>query len=201
MGKLFKDSYASTYAARNVKEALDKLIDVLQSPAHVHKLVMNTCHEPPAGRSRPTGPRGKLKFEPPAPPVAKKQHAQRDAQVVPPPSANPNKTVDAQVTSSGTSTATESKKTTDSQVPVPVPVSGNPPVVVVVEGKKSTSSNGSRASETPDSGDGNSDHIPVGRFTQVTNVTNHNCVTLAVFCVQLCHLMLNHWDAFELNSA
>ena len=40
MGKFFKDNYASTYAAKNVKNALDKLIQVLQSREQVRRLVI-----------------------------------------------------------------------------------------------------------------------------------------------------------------
>lgn len=132
MGKFFKDSYASTYAARNVKEALDKLIDVLQSPAQVRKLVIGAAPRKP-GIKLP----GKLAFESPAntplwmetsASVASKKHANHGDTIVPSSRGNP----------------TERKKTT-------------------------SSSSGSRASETSECGDSNLNHIPVGRFTQVTS--------------------------------
>jgi hypothetical protein len=40
MGRICKDNYASTYAAKNVKQALDRLIDVLQSPEQVRRLMI-----------------------------------------------------------------------------------------------------------------------------------------------------------------
>lgn len=56
-----RDNYASNYAAKNVKSALDKLIDVLQSPEQVRRLVIGH-----ASKIRsPTKP-SKISFETPA---------------------------------------------------------------------------------------------------------------------------------------
>ncbi|KAG0607809.1 hypothetical protein M758_8G056600 [Ceratodon purpureus] len=59
MGKYCKDNYAGTYAAKNVKQALDKLIDVLQSPEQVRRLVIGQ------GPKKPIKP-SKIAFETPA---------------------------------------------------------------------------------------------------------------------------------------
>ena len=56
MGKLYKESYANTYAALNVRNALDKLINALQSPCggrlerRRHNISSTTTTRPAPGR-------------------------------------------------------------------------------------------------------------------------------------------------------
>lgn len=57
MGKLYKESYANTYAALNVRNALDKLINVLQSPQEKRSMFVRTGAAAAAAardRARPT---------------------------------------------------------------------------------------------------------------------------------------------------
>lgn len=148
MGRYFKDSYANTYAARNVKEALDRLIDVLQSPAQVRKLVIGTAARKPLAPKLPAGKT--ISSESPA---STPQGMDTSASAAKKQLRNP-KNAEPQ--------ALKESQKGDAITP---PSSGNGPV----EKKMTPSSSGSRASQASESGDSNfQEHIPVGRFTQVT---------------------------------
>lgn len=151
MGKFLKDSYASTYAARNVKEELDKLIDILQSPAQVRKLVIGSDNVGPRIRSgwKVSGNDSKLSPESPAnTPLlctkTKKKQTRNGSQ------GDAVDATDAPVPSSSCNSMEKTKRTTLS------------------------SSGGRRTSELEcRGGDSNSDHIPVGRFSQVMPNKHH----------------------------